>query len=240
MVGKTSVLDHMDLTGSSEHVEGLDDLPEDFNVGFEKLKRLAEKKIFQKDQIIEKQGDPCEHCYLILKGQVVGYDFTEFGAEHDYFQNEKGSTLLETQVLLNMVSPMYFRAVEQSELASVERGTLLSAMKNDSDIAMYITGNLMIKFNWTMHRLSRATRCAMYQLCDSLLTLAGKYGKNYDNKVMITQKISQQALSNQLHVNRTTVIRNLNELKDRNLIEQINGLYCIRDIDALKRFMMNK
>jgi len=243
MTGGFSALDqmeHLDHIGAMDREIWLNELPHDYQTGFDKLAGLAVRKTFTKNQIIEKQGDPCEYCYLIMSGQVVGYDFTEFGSEHDYFQNETGSSLLETQVLLNLVSPVYFRSVEQSELAVLDRETLIWAMKNDPEVSMYITGNLMTKFDWAIHRIYKTTRSAMWQLCDSLLNLAGKYGISYDNKILITQKISQQALGNQMHINRITVIRNLNELKGLNLIEQINGHYCIRDVDALRKFMESR
>jgi len=217
-----------------------DELPPDYKIGFEKLTSYAAHKTFMKNQIIARQGDLCEHCYLILSGQVVGYDFTEYGYEHDYFQSESGSLLLETQALLNLASPLYFRSTGQSELVAVDRDTLLCAMKNDPDVSMYVTGNLMTKFDWAIHRIYKTTRSAMWRLCDTLLTLAEKYGESYDNKTMITEKISQQSLGNQMHLNRNTVIRCLNELKERHLIEQINGHYCIRDASELKAFMDNR
>ena len=42
-------------------------------------------------------------------------------------------------------------------------------------------------------------------------------------------------MSNLLGINRITTVRGIKKLKDMGLLEQINGLYCIRDIERLKR-----
>jgi CRP/FNR family transcriptional regulator len=54
---------------------------------------------------------------------------------------------------------------------------------------------------------------------------------------MIAEKVSQQTLSDLLGVNRITVNRSIKKLKDMGLILQINGFYCISDMEKLRRHM---
>ena len=69
-----------------------------------------------------------------------------------------------------------------------------------------------------------------------LLTFADKYGTDYDGKILIEHKLSINYLTALMGVNRATTIRALNMLKGKKLLETVNGLYCIRDLDALKEY----
>ena len=44
-------------------------------------------------------------------------------------------------------------------------------------------------------------------------------------------------LANLLGVNRITMVRTVKELREQNLIEQINGFYCIRDRERMLEYM---
>jgi CRP/FNR family transcriptional regulator len=67
--------------------------------------------------------------------------------------------------------------------------------------------------------------------------MADCYGVNYDGKVLIQEKVSQQTIANNLHANRVTIARAIRDLKSLGLVEYINGYYCIRSIDKLKKHM---
>jgi CRP/FNR family transcriptional regulator len=50
---------------------------------------------------------------------------------------------------------------------------------------------------------------------------------------MIATKVSIQLLTGMLGVNRASVVRAIKTLKDVNLLEYINGYYCIRSVEKL-------
>ena len=70
-----------------------------------------------------------------------------------------------------------------------------------------------------------------------LLKFAKQSGTDYDGKILIREKISQQSMANMLRVSRITVARTIKELKDLGLLENINGYYCLRSTEQLKRHM---
>ncbi|NLI13544.1 MAG: winged helix-turn-helix domain-containing protein [Peptococcaceae bacterium] len=69
-----------------------------------------------------------------------------------------------------------------------------------------------------------------------LLILAENFGTCRDNRIMINLKVSQQMLSNLLGINRITTVKIIKEMNDLELIEQVNGFYCIRDIKKLRHY----
>src|SRR5699024_11192556 len=67
-----------------------------------------------------------------------------------------------------------------------------------------------------------------------LISFARRYGVSYDEKILINKKLSIDYITNLLGVNRATTVRAIRKLKDMNLLENINGFYCIRGIQTLK------
>ena len=122
------------------------------------------------------------------------------------------------------------------EAICISKRTLMRAIMEDPEIAMDVIQSLSTKFVTAMEQLRNVNHfSAEWRLCDLLLNYADFYGVPYDGKILIQEKISQQVMSNLLGINRITAVRAIKDLKDMGLIENINGFYCIRDIEKLKR-----
>ena len=113
---------------------------------------------------------------------------------------------------------------------------LLQGIAHDPQLSMDIMESLSTKFLSAMEQVRHTNfHNAGWKICDLLLIFAEHYGVPYDGKILIKEKISQQLLSNLLGINRVTAVRAIKELKEMALIEQINGYYCIRSLEKLKR-----
>jgi CRP/FNR family transcriptional regulator len=204
--------------------------------GISRLEKLGEKKTYPKNHILVSPGGKTDYCYLVKSGRVAAYEFTMNGEERIYNFNECNSMLLESQLLFDWDSPVGFKTTMQSDLVAIDKETLLHAIQTDPELAMDIIQSLSTKFEASMSQIRHMNfHNAEWKICDLLLVFAEQYGVPYDGKVLIHEKISQQLLSNLLGINRVTAVRAIKGLKDMSLIEQINGFYCIRDIERLKR-----
>lgn len=204
--------------------------------GISRLEKLGERKKFPKNHILVQAGSRPQYCYIVKEGRVVAYEYTVTGEERIYNFNERNSLLLEANILFNYISPINFKTALPSELVCINRETLLEAVSKDPDISMDLMESLATKFMSSMDQIRHANfHNAAWKICDLLLIFAERYGVPYDGKVLIKEKISQQLLSNLLGINRVTAVRAIKDLKEMALVEQINGYYCIRDIERLKR-----
>lgn len=204
--------------------------------GIARLEKLGEKKRFPKNHILIQAGEYTKYCYIVKQGRVAAYEYTLNGEERIYNFNEQNSMLLEANLLFDYASPICFKTVRHSELVCIGKETLIKSIHSDSEISMDIMESLATKFPYSMEQIRHANfHNAAWKICDLLLVFAERYGGPYDGKVLIKEKISQQLLPNLLGINRVTAVRAMKELKEMSLIEQINGLYCIRDIERLKR-----
>lgn len=204
--------------------------------GVARLEKLGEKKQFPKNHILIQAGELPRYCYIVKHGRVAAYEYTLSGEERIYNFNEKNSLLLEANVLFDYVSPICFKTVLPSELICIDKETLIDTIHSDPQVSMDIMESLATKFMSSMEQIRHANfHNAGWKICDLLLIFADRYGVPYDGKVLIKEKISQQLLSNLLGINRVTAVRAIKELKEMSLIEQVNGFYCIRDVERLKR-----
>lgn len=204
--------------------------------GISRLEKLGETKQFPKDYILIHAGEYTKYCYIVKRGRVAAYEYTLSGEERIYNFNEQNSLLLEANLLFDYVSPICFKTVRPSELVCIDKEALTKSIHSDPEVSMDVMESLATKFMSSMEQIRHANfHNAAWKICDLLLVFAERYGVPYDGKVLIKEKVSQQLLSNLLGINRVTAVRAIKELKEMSLIEQINGFYCIRSIERLKR-----
>lgn len=221
------------LAPHAEHLSHLLHLPR----GIARLEKLGKRKTVPRNQVLLAAGEKTKFCYIVKRGRVAAYEFTFSGEERIYNLNEENSVLLEANLLFDYASPVSFRALTECELVCIDKETLLSAVQSDPEISLDLMQSLATKFLSSMEQIRHEMfRNAPWKICDLLLIFAEQYGVPYDGKVLIKEKISQQMISNLLGMNRVTVVRAIRDLRERSLIEQINGFYCIRSMERLRRY----
>lgn len=204
--------------------------------GIERLMQLGEPESVPKGMILAKPNIIPEFCYIVIRGRVITYEYTTAGSERVYNISDSGSLLLEANVISREAPSVYFKTTEPSQLVKIRRSELMSALIEDPQIMMDIIDSISGKFFASIEQIREGCNHNVpWKICNLLLIFADRYGVVYDDKVLIQEKLSQQMIANLLGINRITAVRALKELKDVGLIEQINGYYCIRDRDKLKR-----
>lgn len=204
--------------------------------GSSRPEKLGEHVSFPKNHVIVKAGQRTQYCYVLKNGRVITYEYASSGEERIYHFQEKDSLFLESNLLFDRTVPVGFKTTCPTEVIRIDKPTLLTAIKNNPEIALDIIESNSIKFFASMEQVRQfKSHNASWKICNLLLVFAQHYGVPYDGKILIMEKISQQLLSSMLGINRITAVRSIKELKDMALIEQINGYYCIRDIEKLKR-----
>lgn len=182
-------------------------------------------------------GEMLRCCYYVKSGIVVAGELSENGVEHEFNIMEENSLIGEVFLFTNTPSPVSFRTVKDTELICIEWETMKEQIDKDPFFAHLIMESLATKFLSAMDELRQTTsHNATWRICNLLLIFAEKYGQEYDGKVLIVQKLSQQMMSTLLGINRITTVRIIKTLKDMRLIEQINGMYCIRSMDKLREY----
>ena len=204
----------------------------------ERFAGLGTRLKVPKNTVIYRAGDPCEYCYLILDGRVKAHEVTYDGADNIYNYCSSGTLIMELSAILGQKLPLEFTTITPCILVKISRTELLRAVTAGGEMTLDMFMSICSKFTAIMEQLRESSsHCVEWKLSNLLLNYADRFGSHYDGKVLIEEKLSQQMLANILRVNRMTVAKALGNLKDLGLVEHINGYWCIRSTDQLRRHM---
>ena len=193
-------------------------------------------RIFPKNHLLLDSGCVPEYCYLVQKGQVLGIALSPSMEEQIYYVMDPGALFLEANVIFRKPVGVSFRTSMLSELIPIRRDRLIEAIEESPRVLYSVLGNISGKFFEAMDEIRESKSYnANWHLCKLLLSLAERYGVAYDGKVLIQRKTGIQFLTSMLGVNRATTVRGLRQLRNLGLIENINGYYCVRSMEALRR-----
>ncbi len=201
------------------------------------LAKLGTTKHFPKNTYIYQTDEIPDCCYIVKGGEVIALETTAGGSEILHFLIDENAIFGDVNMLMNKPLPVRFRTTTDCELICIPKDKLIKTISEDSRIFMELYLSAANKFLDSIEELREFKLYpASWRLIKMLLTFAEKYGTDYDGKVLIKHKLSINYLTALMGVNRATTIRSLNVLKEKKLVETINGYYCIRDINALKEY----
>lgn len=191
-----------------------------------------------KNHFLQKAGNIPDCCYVLREGRIACCEYTSDGRECYSNINEGDSLLLEAAIILGRRLTLNYKALTDCRLIKISRESLMESVVSDPAVALDLLTIISEKFLSVSEQIRESNyRSASWKVCNLLLSLAGKYGVDYDGKIMVSERISQQQLANTLRINRVTVNRTLTKLKNFGYIEQVNGLFCIRNVEKLRRYM---
>lgn len=189
-----------------------------------------------KKQLLFRYDEVPDRCYIVKQGLVIAYEELPNGNELIYYMMDKNAMFLEANMMLARPADVNFRTAEDCELICITKDQLMKALDDDPKLMSSLFFSVANKFLEAMEELREDRgHSAEWRLCNLLSEFSELYGIQYDGKILIQKNISLQLLAGMLGVNRATTVRAMHNLRDLGLVEHINGFYCIRSIEALKR-----
>lgn len=203
-----------------------------------RYERLGTTIAIPKNCILHQAGDRPDACYWIKKGRVMSFEYTAGGEERIYNIIDAGSLLLEANVLLHRPLTLSFLTLQPCILVRIPGEALFADIASSPEAALDLLQSVSGKFLSMVDQVrDSSNHNATWNVCNMLLILAERYGAEYDGKILINERISQKMLAGMLRINRVTVVRIFSELKNLGMLEQINGYYCIRSEQVLRKHM---
>ena len=199
--------------------------PEDVEV----FSRIGKILNLPRHTTLQRAGTIPENCYYILEGEVESFDNISSGNERIFRRSGPGALILLPAMMIRHELHLSFRTSRPTKVIKLSRNQLQEYFLATPDFA---ARTVQAEQYWALKNFSLSWR-----LCSLLLDMAEQYGADYDSKVMLTRSLSQQEMASLLQASRVSVARVMKRLKDLNLVEYINGFYCIRSVEQLRRHM---
>lgn len=197
--------------------------------GHELLFDMGERIHLKAGKMLVEQGDPIKYCYVVISGRVISMEYTLDGAERIFNMFDAGSIFLESNVLLDSIAAVSFKALTDTELVRITKKQLLKSMMEQEQVLLAVVSSTAHKYFSAMDQIREGfDHDAFWRIYNLFMIFASNYGKEDGNWIRIDIKLNHQMIGNLLGMNRVTVSKIIKEMKNQGLIQQVNDDYCIK------------
>lgn len=202
----------------------------------ERLKSLGENIEFPAGATVIEYGSNPDYFFVIKKGLASAGRITKEGNFYEYWvSNAERSdiTIGLPSVLTGETFDLEIKALTDLKTIRIKASVLKSEMANDTAFAISIAELIAKKFVASNHLMHKSSEMSPFQrFCDFLYNLRS-CGNMKDGCCYITPRISQQEMASLLKMDRTSIYRAIKRLEKMNILTFENGVYIIRDLEAL-------
>ena len=185
---------------------------------WEKIAALGEKTEIEPFEMLRHPFEGEERCYVVLSGSLLEKIFRrgkEASALNIY---QRGAILFESHAMVNTKSKaVYFEALERTSVSCILRTALRDAVVSDPTVGSVLVDSLFCKLAACIDQLDDShTRTASERVLSLLveLCLAADTPQDDPEWLHADLRLSQQTMADMLCMNRVTVAKALNHLRD--------------------------
>jgi len=195
---------------------------------------LAKK--FSKGNMIYMPHDASESVFLLTSGRIKLYHVTQEGKQALLALIEPGEIFGELAVFEEDGREEFAEAMAESTLIKIPREEMQQLMEAHAPVALGVT-KLM---GFRRRRIERRLKSLLFRsnrdrLVHLLLELAEKYGRESEDGVLLTIKLSHQELASIIGSTRETVTVVLGELQQQDLIAIQRRQVLIKQLEHLAK-----
>lgn len=188
-------------------------------LGWERLAELGDTvQIEPYELLINPQDDEAGYCYVVLSGAMAAKKLRRRHEAVTFNIRRRGALLFERHALIDTnQKEVFFEALEPTTLKRITRQQLQDAVAKEPELCFILIDSLFDKLASSVDQFEDShTRTVPERLLSLLQELASAFSPTQDNEewAPIGLKLSQQTMADILCVNRVTVAKALNSLKE--------------------------
>jgi CRP-like cAMP-binding protein len=190
---------------------------------------------YAREQIIFRQGDPCDRFWLLANGQVKIIYQTEDGRDVILEVISPGEIFGGT-VLFMLTHPATAQAMTEAETVSFSSDVYAGLVRRQSDVARKLITMLGQRLHSLLGLQVLAGERVERRLAHILLKLAQRAGRvEAGGGVLITIPLSRQDLADMAGTTLETAIRTMSRFRAQGWVETRRGGYIfIHDLEPLR------
>lgn len=209
----------------------LTDLPAD---DFELLTANKTEKLYQKGEIIFREGAFPSGIFLIKEGKVKKYKLDKEGKEHIIYVANTGELLGYHALLAEDRYPDSAAALEESKIAFIPKEDFLEALQQSDVLSRRLLKTLSHEFGVMANSLTMfAQKSVRERLALQLIVLREKYKVNFKPGMPVEINMSRNDLASLVGTVRENVVRVLTEFKDEEILATKGRKIIIYDVNKL-------
>lgn len=199
-----------------------------------KLTEIGRPVTLEKGQAAYHQGDPADGIYLLQAGRIKSSSVNAVGNETVLRVHIPGSIIGLTAIGHEPIRDATATTLEDCTLIFIERARMLSLMRDDGELGVYIAQLLLDRlssFHFRVHEV--LTNTVEQRVARALLGFSMPAGTESEPHLLL----SQEELSQIVAARRPTVSQILGQFADAGLIRVERRKIVLLDPSGLARFL---
>lgn len=194
---------------------------------------------YKKSEVIVRPEDEPSGVFLIEWGVVKAYTMTKYGEENLLLVRGSGSVFPLIWAFTGEHRSVTYEAMEATSLWRVSKSDYKEFLDKNPDTYPIILDMAIEAYRLHSERvMTLSYRTARERIISFLLVTANRFGvKQHDDTVVIVAPFRQTDIASSVNATRETTSRELNALRKKKFISNVDGKICLLDIEALQNLI---
>lgn len=199
-------------------------------------------KTYPRNTVLYRQDDIPSYVYLVKSGRVVLDIYGINGKKRSIYIADKGTCFGELSCLDQLPNYCTATTCTKTSLYVISKARLIEEIYKNPSFCMNLLKSLSIKTRLITGLLEQMSFSdSTYKVYHSLISLIQLYGiQTSQGYYKLNIKFTHQEMAYQTGLSRVSVSNIFLNLANENLIEKEHGYLIIKDISALKEYMIQE
>lgn len=191
---------------------------------------------YKKGEVFIRGGDDPKGIYYLKEGHVRQYVFTKEGEEITLNMYKPGAFFPMSWAVNDYQNLYYFETMDASWMSLAPKDDVVEFVREKPEVLFDLLQRVYVGLDGILSRMEHLmSGKASQRLITILLISAKRFGKQQQDGILISLKLTHQDLANLAGLSRETVSREMIQLKQLNLIDYTNTSITITSLEALEK-----
>lgn len=193
---------------------------------------------YKKGEFIIRPGDTPSGIFFIESGTVKAYDITKYGEENLLAIRKSGEIFPLIWTITGKGRQIIYEALAATTVWRVKREIFMDAIQQRPDIVFPMLDIILEMYRIHSERiLNLEYRSVRERLISFLIIMAGRFGKETPNGVIIDVPLRHQDIASSINSSRETTSREMVALERKNLLSNSQAFITLHDVERLRSYL---
>lgn len=203
-----------------------------------KLFKGGTKLTYRKGEFIIRPGENNSAVFYIESGLVKAYNITKYGEENLLIIRKEKEIFPLIWALTGQEREIIYQAMVPTTLWRISPQTYLTFLHNHPAALPPLLDMVTEMYRIHSERLLNLEyRSVRERLISFLLTMAGRFGNENEDGVIIDVPLRHQDIASSINASRETASREIAALERKDLLESKHSLIILKDVEKLQEYL---
>ncbi len=200
--------------------------------------RYGTQLSYKKNEFIIRPGDTPSGIFLVEAGTVKAYDITKYGEENLLTIRKPGEIFPLIWTITGKGRQIIYESLGPTVVWRVKRELFMDEMRENPDLVFPMLDIILEMYRIHSERiLNLEYRSVRERLISFLLIMAGRFGKQTPDGLVIDVPLRHQDIASSINSSRETTSREMIALERKNLLSNSQAMITLHDVDKLRQFL---